>query len=64
MEKVIKEFETQLKDLATKIYESTGAKMVDINIRISPYEETHRIGLEFHGSENRDCVKCPGGCHD
>lgn len=65
MEKAIKEFESQLKDLATKFYEQTGAKCVDINIRISPFEESHKIGLEFYGGENRDCQKAPGGCcHD
>ena len=65
MEKVIKDFECQLKELATKFYESTGAKMVDINIRISPYEETHKIGLEFYGGQSRDdCKKGPGACHD
>lgn len=65
MEKVIKEFETQLKELATKFYESTSAKNVNISIRISPCEESHTIGLEFFGGENRECLKCPGGaCHD
>ena len=65
MENTIKEFETQLKGLVTKFYESTGAKCVDINIRISPYEESHKVLLEFNGYENRDCCKTPGGCcHD
>lgn len=62
MEKTIKDFERQLKELATVFYEATGAKSVDINIRITPYEESHKIGLEFYGGENRDGCKQPGGC--
>ena len=65
MEKAIKEFESQLKYLATKFYEQTGANCVDINIRVSPFEVSHKFGLEFFGDENRDCQKAPGGCcHD
>ena len=65
MEKAIKEFETKLKEVATRFFESTGVKCVDINIRISPYDESHKVVLEFSGYENRDCCITPGGCrHD
>ena len=62
MEKAIEDLEKRLKELATEFYEATGAKSVDINIRITPFEESHKIGLEFYGGENRDVCKQPGGC--
>lgn len=62
MEKKINEFAEQLKRAVTQFHAETGAKVVDIQIRISPYEENHKIGLEFYGSENRDACKVPGNC--
>lgn len=68
MEEQIKEFTEQLKQAVTRFYEQTGAKAVDINVRISPYEISHKIGLEFYECENRDaCRPVPGcgpACHD
>jgi len=65
MKEVVKDFETQLKELVTRFYDAVGVKSVDINIRITPYEESHRINLEFFGCENRDTCKVNCGCsHD
>ena len=51
MQDQIKEFAEQMKKSAMEFYEKSGAKCVDINVRISPYEMTHKIGLEFYGCE-------------
>ena len=54
MEKVIKEIQSRLEQTANELCEATGAKCVNIDLRISPYEITQKIGLEFYESKNRD----------
>ena len=67
MEKAIKEIQSRLEQTAIELCEATGAKCVNFDLRISPYEITQKIGLEFYESKNRDCCKVPGcgpGCKD
>lgn len=64
MKEKIQELQRQLEALAAEFYEQSGAKMLNIEIRISPWETTHKIGLEFaDGHDNKTC-KVPGACHD
>ena len=60
MEKAIKEIQNRLEQTANELCEATGAKSANIDLRISPYEITQKIGLEFYESKNRDCCKVPG----
>ena len=51
MQEQIQKFAEQMKKSAMEVCEKSGAKCVDINVRISPYEMTHKIVLEFYGCE-------------
>lgn len=62
MQDQIKEFAEQIKKSAMEFYEKSGAKCVDINVRISPYEMTHKIGFEFYECENREISRPVPGC--
>ena len=57
MEKAIKEIQSRLEQAANELCEATGAKCVNIDLRISPYEITQKIGLEFYESKDRDCCR-------
>lgn len=65
MKETVKELQSALEKMATEFYEESGAKALNIEIRITPWETTHKIGLEFaDGHDNKTC-KAPGGCcHD
>ena len=65
MKEKVKELQNALEKMATEFYEQSGAKMLNIEIRIAPWDTTHKIGLEFaDGHDNKTC-KVPGGaCHD
>lgn len=67
MKEKVKELQSQLEKLATDFYNESGARMLNVEIRITPWETTHKIGLEFaDGHDNNAAtVKAPGGCrHD
>ena len=61
MEKAIKEIKSRLEQAANELCEMTGAKCAHIDLHISPYEITQKIGLEFYESKDRDCCKVSGG---
>ena len=64
MKETVKELQSALEKMATEFYEQSGAKTLYIEIRITPWETTHKIGLEFaDGHDNKTC-KAPGACHD
>lgn len=54
MKEKIQELQRKLEALATDFYQESGARMLNVEIRISPWETTHKIGLEF----------CDGHAHD
>lgn len=59
--------QSQLEKLATEFYNESGAWALNIEIRITPWETTHKIGLEFSDCHDNNAVtaKAPGGCcHD
>ena len=62
MEKEIKEFTAELKRMVKQFYEATGATAIDVNVRICPYDLTHRVALDFSGEERRDIATGCGGC--
>ena len=67
MKEKVKELQSELEKLATDFYNESGARMLNVEIRISPWETTHKIGLEFADGHdnNAGTVKSPGGCrHD
>ena len=67
MKEKVKEMQSQLEKLATEFYNESGAKALDVNIRITPWETTHKIVLEFADGHDNKAVtaKNPGGCfHD
>lgn len=67
MKEKVKEMQSQLEKLATEFYNESGAKALNIEIRITPWETSHKIGLEFaDGHDNNAATaKAPGGCcHD
>ena len=64
MKETVKELQSALEKMATEFYEQSGAKTLYIEIRITPWETTNKIGLEFaDGHDNKTC-KSPGACHD
>lgn len=67
MKEKVKEMQSQLEKLATEFYNESGAKTLNIEIKITPWETTHKIGLEFYDGHDNNAVtaKAPGGCcHD
>lgn len=64
MKEKIKEFQSQLEKLAAELYEESGAKALNIEIRITPWETTHKIGLEFADGHDNKTGTVPGACHD
>ena len=64
MEKQIKAFTAELKRIVKEFYEATGATAIDVNVRISPYDLTHRVNVDFSGEERRDIARCCGGCKE
>ena len=67
MKETVKELQSALEKMATEFYEQSGAKALNIEIRITPWETTHKIGLEFADghANNAATAKAPGGCcHD
>lgn len=67
MKEKVKELQRQLEKLATEFFEESGAKMLNVEIRITPWETTHKIGLEFCDGHANDAQArpAPGGCsHD
>lgn len=67
MKEKVKELQSALEKMATEFYEESGAKALNIEIRITPWETTHKIGLEFADGHDNNAVtaKAPGGCcHD
>ena len=61
MKNKVKELECQLEMLATDFYEASGARGLNIEIRITPYEITHHIVLEYSENHN-ETQAAPGGC--
>lgn len=54
MKEKVKEMQSQLEKLATEFYNESGAKTLNIEIRITPWETTHKIWLEFaDGYDNK-----------
>lgn len=65
MKEKIKEMQSQLEKLAAEFYNESGAKALDITIRITPWETTHKIVLEYaEGHDNNAATKAGGCCHD
>lgn len=65
MKEKIKEMQSQLEKLATEFYNESGAKALDIQIRVTPWETTNKIVLEFaDGHDNKTCGGPGGACHD
>ena len=64
MKEKVKEMQSQLEKLATEFYNESGAKMLNIEIRITPRETTHKIGLEFADGNDNKTGTVPGACHD
>ena len=64
MKEKIKELQRQLEALATEFYQESGANVLNIDIRITQWETTHKIGLEFADGHDKKTCKAPGACHD
>ena len=67
MKEKIKELQSQLEKLATEFYNESGAKELNIVIRITQWETSRKIGLEFADcyDKNVSTAKGLGGCcHD
>lgn len=67
MKEKVKEMQSQLEKYATEFYNESGARELNIEIRITPWETTHKIGLVFADGHdnNAGTAKAPGGCcHD
>lgn len=64
MKETVKELQSALEKMATEFYNESGAKMLNIEIRITPWETTHKIGLEFAGGHDQKTGTVPGACHD
>lgn len=65
MKEKVKEMQSQLEKLATEFYNESGAKELNIEIRISPWQTNHKISLEFaDGHDNNNTCKVPSACHD
>lgn len=63
MKEKVKELQSQLEKLATEFYNESGAKALNIEIRITPWETTRKTELEFaDGHDNTATAKAPGGC--
>ena len=63
MKEKIQELQRQLEALAAEFYQESGARMLNVEIRISPFETTHKIGLEFwDGHSNTAQEKPVPGC--
>ena len=64
MKETVKEMQRQLEKMATEFYEESGAKALNIEIRITPWGTTNNIGLEFSDEHDNKTCKVPGACHD
>ncbi len=64
MKEKIQELQLQLEAWATEFYKESGARMLNVEIRITPWETTHKIGLEFAGGHDQKTCNNPGACHD
>ena len=64
MKEKIQELQRQLEALAAEFYQESGAKALNIEIRITPWETTHKIGLEFADGHDNKTGTVHGACHD
>ena len=63
MKENIQELQRQLETLANQFYQESGARTLRIEIQITPFETTHKIGLEFwDGHSNTAQEKPVPGC--
>lgn len=63
MQEIIKELQRKLEALAAEFYQESGARMLNVEIRVTPFETTHKIGLEFlDGHSNTAQEKPVPGC--
>ena len=56
MKEKIQELQRKLEALATDFYQESGAKMLNVEIWISPWDTTHKIGLEFSDGHAHDAL--------
>ena len=57
MKKEIEELQRALVALANQFYEESGAKMLTVEIRISPWDVTNKIGLEYGDGHSKDAER-------
>ena len=57
MKKEIEELQRALETLANQFYEESGAKMLTVEIRISPWDVTNKIGLEYGDGHSKDAER-------
>lgn len=57
MKKEIEELQRALEALANQFYEESGAKMLTVEIRISPWDVTNKIGLEYGDGHSKDAER-------
>ena len=57
MKKEIEEMQRALVVLANQFYEESGAKMLTVEIRISPWDVTNKIGLEYNDGYSKDAER-------
>lgn len=62
MKKEIEELQRALVALANQFYEESGAKMLTVEIRISPWDVTNKIGLEYNDGYSKDAQRPVPGC--
>lgn len=57
MKKEIEELQRALEALANQLYEESGAKMLTVEIRISPWDVTNKIWLDYGDCHSKDAER-------